>query len=264
MRCFIGFGVLLLPLSVLAVVPGSVSDTNTSDFEFVGSLNGSSGVLVGPDLVLTAKHVGAGTFTLPGFGSFGVVGGSVINDPNSDLTVFRINTGGNVLPYATVDVSPMTFGDTVTMVGFGSSGTLNGAGTGYDVNIAGGIRRKGNAIYEFTEFVTSPEYHAGWSLISPLRENGQAALAGGDSGGGWFRDGKLVGTNAFIGDVGEAPWYIFSQSQTSFFVSGAISMEAQADFLRSSGVAVVPEPASLIALGLGVCAMLRRRRRAVS
>ncbi|HLO97594.1 MAG TPA: hypothetical protein VK171_03270, partial [Fimbriimonas sp.] len=138
MRCIFGAISLFLPLSAFAVVPGSLSDVNTPDFEFVGQIGGASGVLVGPDLVLTAKHVGAGTFTMPGFGSFGVVGGSVINDPNSDLTVFRINTGGNVLPFATVDVSDMNFGDTVTMVGFGSSGQLNGAGTGYDVNIAGG------------------------------------------------------------------------------------------------------------------------------
>lgn len=261
MRFVLGFGVLFLPLSALAVAPGLSSDTNTSDFQFVGSLNGASGVLVGPDLVLTAKHVGAGMFNMPGFGSYSVIGGSVISDPASDLTLFRINTGGDVLPYATVDVSGMNFGETVTMVGFGGSGVLNGAETGYDINISGGTRRKADGIYEFTEYVSEPDYLAGWSLIAPLRANEQAALVGGDSGGGWFRNGLLVGTNAFIGDVGGAPWYIFSNSNTSFFLSGAISLSDNKDFLIQNGVNVVPEPASMAVVSLGLAALIRRRKK---
>lgn len=262
MRLIFGLGGLFLPLSALAVVPGLSTDTNTSDYQFVGQVNGASGVLIGSDLVLTAKHVNGGNFTLPGFGTFNLVGGSIVNDPNSDLTLFRINVGSTILPYATINVDHLTAGDAVTMVGFGGFGNVNGAGTGYDTFGANGIRRKGVGNYEFTDYIDEPGFLAGSSLIAPLRQNGQAALAGGDSGGGWFKNGYLVGTNSFIGTYGNGNNYMFSNSNQDFFVSGAISLADNVGFLRANGVAMVPEPASMMAIGLGVAALLRRRKKA--
>jgi hypothetical protein len=252
MRSIFVLGGLCLSISAMAVFPGTSSDTNTSDFNFVGQLNGASGVLIGSDMVLTAKHVGAGDFTLPGFGTFGVVANSAVSDPNSDLTLFRINVGSLVLPHATIDVSQMNFG---------VSGALNGAGDGYDQNVSGGVRRKAVGNYEFTDFIDEPSYHGGYSLIAPLRHNGQAALGGGDSGGGWFRNGNLVGTSAFIGTYGTWTDFAFSNSNTNFFVSGAISLSDNVQFLRNNNVAFVPEPASFAVLGLGAMALLRRKRK---
>ena len=263
MRLLFGLGGLLIPFSALAVLPGNPGDGNTTDYQFVGMIGGASGVLVGADLVLTAKHVGAGTFTMPGIGSFNVIANSAVSDPNSDLTLFRIDNQGMNLQHATIDVSAMHFGDTVTMVGYGWSGNVNGAGTGYDVNISPGTRRKADGVYEFTDYIYDQpsNYLAGWSLIAPLRHNGQAVLAGGDSGGGWFRNGYLVGTNAFIGTYGNGQDWTFSTSQTDFFCSGAISLSDNVQFLRNNGVSFVPEPASMATLGLGALALMRRRKK---
>ena len=262
MRSIFVLGGLCLSISALAVVPGSTSDTNTSDYQFVGQVNGASGVLVGSDLVLTAQHVNGGTFTLPGFGSFAVVANSIVNDPNADLTLFRIDVGSMVLPHATIDVSPMNFGDTVTMVGYGLTGHLNPTSTGYDVDAnSGGVRRKADAQYEFTDYISQPGYLGGYTLFAPLRHNGQASLAGGDSGGGWFRNGKLVGTNAVIGTYGNWSDFYFSSSNTDFFASGAISLSDNVQFLRDNHVSFVPEPASCVALGFGALVLLRRRKK---
>jgi PEP-CTERM motif len=261
MRYIFVLGGLCLSLSALAVAPGTATDPNTSDFTFVGTVNGASGVLVGNDMVLTAKHVGAGTFTLPGIGTYNLVAGSAVSDPDSDLTLFRIDVGSATLAHATIDIGPMTFGDAITMVGFGGSGSVNGIGTGYVIDVASGTRRKANAVYEFTEYVSEPGFLAGFSLIAPLRQNGQGALVGGDSGGGWFKNGRLVGTNSFIGTWGTHTWYDFSTSQTDFFGSGAISLGNHAQFLRDNNVALVPEPATFAVLGLGLAALIRRRRK---
>jgi hypothetical protein len=247
-----------------AIAPGLNTDLNTSDYGYLGTVNGASGVLVGSDLVLTAKHLGVSNgsiFSLPGGSSFGIVAGSVINHPTDDLTLFRIN--GTTSSFANVDLSTVNAGTSVTMVGFGGSGTLNSAGNGYDINIGAGVRRKGTAIVEGSVFVTDNGTNLGWSLVAPLRSNGQAALVGGDSGGGWFRgsSNNLVGINSWIGSFGAGVDYRFSNSNTDFFASGGIELSRYSTWLTTNGVSAVPEPASCLVLTLGALVMLRKKKK---
>jgi hypothetical protein len=267
MRCFIGLTLVGVSSSLLGVAPGLPTDTNTSDFGFVGQLNGASGVLVGSDVVLTARHVGAGTFTLPGVGTFSVVPGSVKNHPTDDLTLFRIDTGATTLTnYAQVNVNRVAVNTAVTMVGFGGSGVLNGAGTGYDITIGAGTRRKATGIIEGTRLVDEPGFRLS-SIYAPLRANGQGALVGGDSGGGWFlQDGsarpQLVGINSWIDNFGTfSSWFQFSNHPTNFFGSGAADLSAYNGWLVDNGASVVPEPGSLLVIGVGLSVLARRRAR---
>ncbi len=251
------------PICAFGVGPGTPGGTNTSDYLSVGQ----SGVLIGPDMVLTAKHVGAFPFTLPGYGTFSVIVNSERTDPNSDLALFRINNQGMVLPFTTVLDTPVIDGSTITMVGFGSSGVLNSAGTGYDNSLGNGIRRKANAIVNRTEFISYPNTLIGTALISILRENGEGALYGGDSGGGWFQNvngtSYLVGTSSFINVwgswTGSNAWQ-FSSSNDDYFASGAVSLAHASSWLRANGANVVPEPSSWFVLGT-VCIVFAGRYR---
>lgn len=267
MRYFAGLVAFGLSASAFSVAPGLVGDSNTSDFAFVGQVNGASGVLIGSDLVLTARHVGAGAFSLPGIGTFNVVAGSVINHPTDDLTLFRIDTGSTPLTnYAQVNVNKVAANTAITMVGFGGSGPLNSVGTGYDINIAAGTRRKAPGLVEGTVLVDEPGFRL-HSLYSPLRSNGQGALVGGDSGGGWFlQDGssraQLVGINSWIGTFGTYnSFFTFSNDPNNFFASGAVDLSEYNGWLVQNGASVVPEPGTLTVLALGSMLALRRRRR---
>lgn len=255
------------PCMVLAVAPGLIGEGDTADFTAVGKVFSASAVLVGPDLVLTAKHVGVGAFTLPGYGTFGVVGTGV-TDPNTDLGLFRIDNRGMALPYATILDAPVADGSNVTMVGYGLSGRLNADGTGYVMDVPRGTRRKAQAIIDRTEFIAYPNFQPGDTLISILRENGQGALANGDSGGGIFQNvggiHYLVGINSFInvwGNWNGANAYQFSSSNENYFGSGAVSLSHASSWLRSNGATVVPEPSTLLILGgLGFIALRKRRQ----
>lgn len=266
MRCVFGLVVLSLACSSLAVAPGLATDLNTSDFAFVGRVNGASGVLVGSDLVLTARHVDAGTFSLPGVGTFNVVPGSVRHHPTDDLTLFRIDTGAvSLTNYAQINVNRVAANTAITMVGFGGSGVLNGSGTGYAINIGGGTRRKATGIVEGTVFAEGSGIRL-QSIYSPLRVNGQGALVAGDSGGGWFlQDGssrpQLVGISSWTGKFGTFPSdYSFSNHSANFFASGAADLSAYNGWLTQNGASVVPEPGTLTVLALGSLVALRRRR----
>jgi len=258
--------VALVPTWVQAVAPGTPGDTDTVDFRPVGKVFSASAVLVGPDLVLTAKHVGVAEFRLPFYGDFQPIGPG-ISHPDSDLLLFRIDNLGMTLPYSRIKGSPVSDGAAITMAGYGISGVLNGAGTGYDMSLPRGPRRKANALVSRTEYKSYGAFVPGYSLISILRENGQGALANGDSGGGIFEtvggESLLVGINSFVdvwGNWNGSNAYQFSSSNDNYFASGAVSLSHYADWLRANGASVVPEPATMIVAVTGFSLFLRRRR----
>ncbi len=283
--------VALLASQASAVVATTSTTTpNPEDtfYQFVGQMNGSSAVAIGPHSVLTAAHSGgnAGNFILDGT-SYTRIGSKRAPDyvigpghtTGVDLMVVYVS---QTLPgYYSIGDSVST-GDTITMVGFGKSGFVSG--DGYSMSIAAGTRRKGdNTIDGFgvvdtgTSFVTG-----GPAMVSYLKAPGEAALGSLDSGGGWFSNGKLVGTSVFTFNDTQSgtetePKYLSygfpsrntdgytSQDgsytippNTAYFGSGAIDLTNPQihDFVVQS----VPEPAPMAALGLGVLAMLRKRR----
>lgn len=260
--------------SAFAVFPNNGVDT---EYTSVGRFGDASGVAIDTRWVLTAQHVNGSVFSLPGYGDFNVVtiGGvlqnfepAVVAGKRPDLRLIQVDRD---LPFFTkIDTRVPLFG-TVDIVGFGDTGTEGGGG--YDVpDTANDTRRQASNRIEGLEDISfSPTGEPYWSTMyyrldsptSPGRVPNEGGLAGGDSGGGFFYDfgdgARLVATNSAIGS--ETP-------TSSLFAYGAYGFgtylgdEQAQSFLRQYvPQAVVPEPATFAALGLGALAMLRRRKR---
>lgn len=261
-------------VAAFAVVPATSGDPADTAFQYVGQVGGASGVAVGTNKVLTAKHVGGNVgdiFSLAGFGNFTIT--SRVENPDADFVVLTVAEN---LPgfYHVTYTDPVPSNQAITMVGYGSSGTLRTDGSGYDINLGTQRRTGTNTVFgrltvelppSFNSPVTGQTSLASTSLVARLTQNGDSALAGGDSGGGWFvneaGEYRLVGVNSFIGLFGN--WtdnYGFSNDDQNFFGSGAVDLTSYRTFLEDNGVTPVPEPASMAVLSIGALAMLRRRR----
>ncbi|HVE16099.1 MAG TPA: hypothetical protein VNB29_05150, partial [Chthoniobacterales bacterium] len=132
MRRLLPFLCLLMISSARAVIvsggdgSGNLAGTGVSGWDYVGSVNGASGVYLGDYngsyWVLTAGHVGAGNFTLNGT-TYLLVDGSAVSLTDGeggavDLTLFRIATDPGLSTLALSDSTPMA-GTSVTMIGYG-------------------------------------------------------------------------------------------------------------------------------------------------
>lgn len=245
----VGFAASLGAVS-FAVVPDTGPDPL---FTFVGQVGGGSATAIASRSVITAKHIGGTTFTLNGVNHFA---SARIDHPTFDISI--LNFASDLPGWHSLGNSS-AIGATLTMVGYGGTGSVNAAGTGYDVVSGGGIRRASTNFLHAKGLVNN----FGPSLISYLNVNGDAVLAGGDSGGGFFINNQLVGVNAFIFSQNTSlPNYGFASLNggTAYFGSGAINLTEQSiqTWVRAN---IVPEPASMAALGLGFVALLRRRRK---
>lgn len=236
-----------------AIVPNNGPD---STYSFVGQIGGASGVAFMSRSVITAKHVGGTSFVMGGttYNAF-----ERIDHPTLDVAILNFSSD---LPgwHNLGNSSPI--GSTLTMVGFGNTGVLNGAGNGYDNTFGAGVRRAGNNTLAFKQFV--PDY--GPSLLAWLTGDGDAAYAIGDSGGGTFINGELVGVNSFIfnesGDPPTLPNYGFASQNggVPYFGSGAIDLTDPT--MRAWVTAnAVPEPTTMALLAMGIAAAARRKRK---
>ena len=267
MRNAIVFALVLAPLAAHAVVATtSPYDGGPADdaFAYVGAMSGASAVAIGPHLILTAGHVAAGDFRLGG-DVFHMTSTEIAPDWKKRDVDLRLVTVAETLPgwYAIGDSARR--GATVTMVGYGATGVVKADDSGYSLATSG-VRHAG------TNAISSKETTKGVgpTMRAILNGAGEATLAPGDSGGGWFVDGQLVGISAYtFSKKPNKPDY--GWGGTDYFGSGAIDLtngllndwvdaQVEEDLLQWQ-VQAVPEPASLLALGLGVAALLRRRRR---
>ncbi len=270
MRNFVLLAATLAPLAAHAVVATtSTFDPGPQDASWtgVGAMSGASAVAIGPHLVLTAGHVSAGDFLL---------GGDVYRMVSTEIAPawrrkgvdLRLVTVDETLPTWYAVANSVARGSTVTMVGMGGTGVVNAAGTGYAVS-GGGERHAGANTVSSKETTSG----VGPTLRAMLDSAGEASLAPGDSGGGWFVNGQLVGISAFtFTKKTSRPDY--GWAKPSYFGSGAVDLtngalngwlddQVEDDLVnvsQSSSLQAVPEPAGLAALGLGVAGILRRRK----
>ena len=267
---FIAFALLALPQHLRAVVTsGTYNTTEPTDadvpnwttgwgaggitgWNYVGTVNGDSGVYLGNGWVLTAAHVGAGNFTL-GSTTYALSGSAVEVASGVDLTLFRIATSPT-LPSLTLDTTLLypSFSK-VVMIGYGGShGETWGYNTVSAINQSTPVT-SGGKNYTSEDFVT--DYGAQESGFYPYTNN--ATFIGGDSGGGDFVNvggtWELAGINEAVSNV--------SGTGDSYMVQVS-SYSTQINTITAKSV---PEPSALAMVAvsgilLGGIALLRRRR----
>ncbi len=269
--------VVLLSISPIAAhaIMDSTSTVNPgladTTYSWVGHMSNASAVAIGAHTILTAGHVTAGDFVLDGV-SYHMLSSAKAPNVGGSAVDLRIVQVEDVLPGWYDLGTKVANKSTITMVGYGNGGVVNAAGTGYKIS-GFGIRHAGDN--QITKHTTIKGQ--GPVLISMLDHAGDAVVAGGDSGGGWFSDGKLVGISDFnLSNDPSRP--SFGWAGGTYFGSGAIDLTNKsiaswvnnqidlgdqiADSPSDGGnVQTAPEPGTWAVLGLGGLALLRRRKK---
>ena len=264
---------LAVPAAHAVVAADARAAANALDaaWSAVGQMSGASAVAIGPHLVLTAGHVGAGSFTMMGktYRMTSTEMAPMVGKRATDLRLVRIK---EALPMWYDVATSVKKRASVTLVGYGATGVVADDGKGYVLT-----GRAGRTAGTNTVSAKGTLKGVGPALRAMVRQAGDAALAVGDSGGGWFVDGALVGISDFTFST-KANKAQYGFAKKAYFGSGAIDLthktirrwldgeiagDATASALvRVSGVQAVPEPGTYAALGLGAALFLRRRRAA--
>ena len=176
-------------------------------------------------------------------------------------------------------------GTTVSLVGYGDRSPAIGTAAGANPTRVGNDSQTGRyvatnsvdllmsgtfdgtntwAAYTFDLDDNTAAHNITGSMVGTASEGG---IANGDSGGGWFVNagGPLPVIVAVSSGIGSQQNFN-NQNGGDNFVAGAFGIGVDLGYYataitRTTGVAPVPEPAPLAALGLGALAFLRRRRK---
>ncbi|MEI9895149.1 MAG: trypsin-like serine protease [Chthoniobacter sp.] len=227
-------------------------------WNYVGTVAGgggtASGVYLGNNWVLTAGHVGPGTFTLGGM-DYQVVAGSAqgITDANgmADMTLFQIQTAPN-LPSLSIATSAPTAlslfqsGSKVAMLGYGTS---SGFAETWGLNT---VTQTGVTVpLDGTSFVSKDfETAYGTTTMGANSATNNYLLFLGDSGGGDFIYNSAAAQWQLAG-INEA---VDPNNNNSYMVE--LSNYAP----QINAIVAAPEPTSGVFLGCGLLALLGNLR----
>lgn len=261
MRASLAVLSLALASSSFAIFPD-----NPSNFPGVGRMMGGSplttwgsAVAVTPVWILGARHVGGTVFEQDGQ-QFNIV--QTVNHPSADLRLYRVDRPVNTMtplkldllpsiPTAAAFLSPIT----VTLAGYGQSGTRIATGWGITSGSEGVRRTARNVVDYFSPniqvqinpnlLVTSD--YLFYDLddpqgVSPVNILGGPAVGtdeGGiwtwDSGGGWFvQDGgrfKQVATSSIVGAFGGTG---VARAQDWGGVGGGVLLQSYATWINGN------------------------------
>jgi hypothetical protein len=158
--------------------------TGVSGWDYVGMVNGPSGVYLGNGWVITASHVGAGTFYL-GANAYTVIPGTAQTlsgtSGTTDITLFQVSSPPSLPSMSVATAAPKALstsqnGSVVAMIG-------NGGGKSWGVNSVTKITTLVQvASYTNYDFVTA----YGTSTAGSHSATNNYTFIGGDSGGGGF------------------------------------------------------------------------------
>jgi len=280
----------LAPLSQAIYGAGSL---DAPGFDYVGMLSGSSAAVVGPNWVLTAKHVGGVEFLLNGVK---YVAEQRYDNPDADIALLRFketfagwyspyygDPTGQTLHYVGFGLTASFRTESVCLEAYGASGAQY-MYTGYHMATnTGGVKRMMTNTAGGLQTVDYG-WGAGWiqkcivadldytsdlapagSRVDTLGDGGATALEGGllygDSGSPAFLlvngQWRIVGVNVAIDDAnGPNPG-----GDDNYLDFGDVFYSTWVGEYREwmeTTMNPVPEPANL---GLGLAAALRKRRK---
>lgn len=228
-------------------------ESGTTGWDYVGTVNGASGVYLGNGWVLTAGHVGAGDFTLQGE-TYDAVPGSAQGFSNStgtaDLTLFQLAQSPALPPLTLETTTPVRLshshqGNQVAMIGYGG-----GYGETWGLNTVTAVNQDTEVegySYDTVDFETA----YGTTTDGSYSATNNAFLVGGDSGGGDFIYDSSTGSWVLAG-INEA---VDTTNNNSYMVQ----LSAYAS--QIDPIVDVPEPRQYVLIGLALALLMVVRPR---
>ena len=241
-------------------------------YDSVGKLDRSgditSGVLIDPLFVLTAKHVVPGgaaanafTFTIGGF-DYTSAGYSLSG--TDDLAIIQLALPVTNVTPALVYTGSAEVGKLATLVGFGQGGvgttgasgargTKRGATNTISATTDPNLYTTGRWLY--SDFDSGSPFDSYFSPFTQTADEG--LIAPGDSGGGTFA--TIDSLNYLIG-IHSSVWFYGSTNSNPYDygdISGDVRVSTASSFIQS----VVPEPSGIACLALGLAVLGARRHR---